>query len=145
MKKVFLLVALVLGSTAAQAASDYDKCIEELGDSMAAMKECAYRDFQTEDAKLNVAYKNVKNLFAELSRTETGYPFDTYKQLSQRLVAAQKAWIAFRDTDCELKTESIGGTLEGLEITGCQTEMTKERTEFLQKLEKAHRPVHSQR
>ncbi len=134
MKNVLVMAMLLLGTSVSFANSDFDKCIEELGEDMASMKECAYRDFQVEEKKMHAAYDKLIDLFKTLGKDEEQNGFAFYKELYQRLIDAQLAWVFFRDAECELHAESIGGSLEGLEVTGCMTRMTEQRTEVLVKL-----------
>ena len=49
-------------------------------------------------------------------------------EILKRLVAAERAWIAFRDANCDLvSTSMLGGTGEGNAFGQCVYEMTKAR------------------
>jgi uncharacterized protein YecT (DUF1311 family) len=86
----------------------------------AEMKACAERDYKIADRKLNQVYRQ---LIAEVSGEE-----------KQRLIAAERAWIGFRDASCKFEAaQALGGTLEGLLFTGCLAEMTGDRTSDLEK------------
>lgn len=87
--------------------------------STAEMKKCADDDYRVADRKLNQVYQQ---LTPKIQGEE-----------KQRLIAAQRAWIQFRDTSCKFESaEALGGTLEGLLFTNCLTKMTTNRTAELQ-------------
>jgi uncharacterized protein YecT (DUF1311 family) len=50
----------------------------------------------------------------------------------QRLQAAQRAWIAFRDLDCEARAGSRGGSFHPAALSHCLEILTDERTKALQ-------------
>lgn len=83
------------------------------------MKKCADDDYQSADRKLNEVYQQLTPKVQGEER--------------QRLIAAQRAWIQLRDTNCRFESaEALGGTLEGLLFTNCLTKMTTNRTAELQ-------------
>ena len=48
------------------------------------------------------------------------------------LVAAQKAWIGFRDAECAFAVSSTeGGTIYPMEFTLCEQDLTEKRTAAL--------------
>ncbi|HEY1797798.1 MAG TPA: lysozyme inhibitor LprI family protein [Stellaceae bacterium] len=82
---------------------------------------CADQGFRKADAALNQVYARLK-----AGTTEP----DSLK----RLVDAEKAWLAYRDRECELETEdSIGGSIHLMEIAACYREKTVARTTELKK------------
>ena len=51
------------------------------------------------------------------------------------LLASQRAWISYRDAQCELEGFSMrGGTAEPLMVSSCLETLTKQRTEELKRL-----------
>lgn len=117
-----ILVLLVSLVTTNSFAASTEKC-DKNDESTIGMKMCAGSDFNDADAQLNLEYKKiVKNLKQD--------PSDEYnKEILNRLVKAQKAWIAFRDAECDLQaTEMLGGTGEGLVTLGCLQNLTQKRT-----------------
>src|SRR5262245_24058654 len=80
------------------------------------MNQCAYDDFQKADAELNRVYQQL------LLKTDR----------EEKLKAAQRAWVAFRDADCEYDaSDSAGGSLEPLLRYSCYETATKTRTNQL--------------
>jgi uncharacterized protein YecT (DUF1311 family) len=85
------------------------------------INECAYKDFQKAAAVLNQIYAKL--------RARTTAP-DSLK----RLVAAEKAWLAYRDRECDFETEdSIGGSIRPTEMAACYQEKTVAHTAELKK------------
>lgn len=132
MKKIVVILTLAFGSWVH--AFDMDKCLSQNGEHMLGMKECAAMELEEADKALNLSYKKLKSYFDEKKKEEGKDRFGHYTQLSERLIKAQRAWILFRDADCALSADSIGGSLEGLEITTCKTAETLQRTEKLERL-----------
>jgi uncharacterized protein YecT (DUF1311 family) len=54
-------------------------------------------------------------------------------EILKRLVAAERAWIVFRDADCDLQsTSALGGTEEPVVFGKCRYTMTKARVTALE-------------
>ena len=54
-------------------------------------------------------------------------------EILKRLVAAERAWIVFRDADCNLQsTSALGGTAEPVVFGHCRYAMTKARVAALE-------------
>ncbi|RCJ21994.1 hypothetical protein A6770_05050 [Nostoc minutum NIES-26] len=80
---------------------------------------CAQLSYQSADKKLNQAYQQ---LLPKLDRSR-----------KQKLIAAQLAWIKFRDTSCEFeKSEYEGGSIAPTIYFGCLEKTAKQRTQQLQ-------------
>ncbi|MBD2682147.1 MULTISPECIES: lysozyme inhibitor LprI family protein [Nostoc] len=83
------------------------------------INQCSNLSYQNADKKLNAAYQK---LVPKLDRTR-----------KQKLIAAQQAWIKFRDASCEFeRSEYEGGTIAPSIYLGCLENLTKERTQQLQ-------------
>ncbi|MBU7585439.1 MAG: lysozyme inhibitor LprI family protein [Nostoc sp. TH1S01] len=79
---------------------------------------CSQLSYQDADKKLNQAYKK---LLAKLSKSR-----------QQKLIAAQVAWIKFRDASCEFeRSQYEGGSIAPAIYSGCLEEATKQRTQQL--------------
>jgi uncharacterized protein YecT (DUF1311 family) len=86
------------------------------------MKQCAQIEYDKADKELNDAYKKVMTAVKA-----SGNP-----KAKDKLVAAQRAWIDFRDKDCAFEASVFeGGTIYGLIYTGCLTTRTQTRTQEL--------------
>ena len=83
------------------------------------MKICESQRLDAEDKRLN-------ELYSKLVKKND-------KQGQQKLKAAQRAWIAYRDAECDYAADSMrGGTGEGLIAVGCLANETKRRADELQ-------------
>ncbi len=110
-------VALMTGVAAAQA----EGC--RAAKTQADLDECAGADFATADAALNATFKAVTDRLHGDTETKT------------LLVAAQKAWLAFRDDECAFEAaSSIGGSIHPMIVAGCQATLTRARTDELRHL-----------
>lgn len=89
-----------------------------------AINECAKLSYQNADKKLNQAYQQL------LPTLETSR--------KQKLIAAQLAWIKFRDTNCEFERSKYeGGSIASSVYSGCLENTTKLRTQELQEFLKS--------
>lgn len=53
----------------------------------------------------------------------------------EALKKAQRAWIGYRDGQCELAGfEARGGSMEPMLVSGCLAELTRKRTDELRKI-----------
>jgi uncharacterized protein YecT (DUF1311 family) len=96
-------------------------------DSAEANLKCAEIDWKNSDAKLNEIYK-------KLSAKVKDVP-DEENFSKTQLVAAQRAWVAFRDAECELQASLDGGAHQWIIVnqTNCLADLTEERTLILSK------------
>ncbi|MEH2242001.1 lysozyme inhibitor LprI family protein [Nostoc sp.] len=87
--------------------------------TQAAINECTGLSYQNADKKLNRVYQQLLPTL-ESSR-------------KQKLIAAQVAWIKFRDTNCEFERSRYqGGSIAPTIYFGCLENITKLRTQQLQ-------------
>ncbi|MDZ8258824.1 lysozyme inhibitor LprI family protein [Nostoc sp. ChiQUE01b] len=87
--------------------------------TQAAINECTKLSYQNADKKLNQVYQQ---LVSTLERSR-----------KQKLIAAQLAWLKFRDTNCEFeKSKYEGGSIASSIYSGCLEKTTKLRTQQLQ-------------
>jgi uncharacterized protein YecT (DUF1311 family) len=86
----------------------------------ATMNQCAGQENKAADKELNAVYQQIT---ARLK----GEPAS--KKL---LVSAQRAWIGFRDAECEFSASGVkGGSMYPMIYSSCITRVTKDRTEAL--------------
>jgi uncharacterized protein YecT (DUF1311 family) len=82
---------------------------------------CAGKDYQAADKKLNKIYGK---LMAAADATD--------KELLRK---AERAWIAFRDAQCEYQASgSSGGSIHPMEVAGCYEALTEAHTKQLEQL-----------
>ncbi|MCB8888329.1 DUF1311 domain-containing protein [Halomonas malpeensis] len=86
--------------------------------TQANMNRCAGQAYQTADSDLNEAYQTLIEPLEGDAR--------------QALVTAQRAWIAFRDAECDYAAQGVaGGSAEPMVRNQCLTTLTRERTRTL--------------
>jgi uncharacterized protein YecT (DUF1311 family) len=82
------------------------------------MSQCAADDYARADAALNEVYRE---LMANLGASRR-----------ERLIAAERAWITYRDAHCRSETApSEGGSMHALLYDACLTDVTRRRTQEL--------------
>ncbi|WP_455922299.1 lysozyme inhibitor LprI family protein [Pseudomonas putida] len=124
--RLLLLAALFAPAAALAATAPRLDCAN--ASTTVAMTQCAALDADAAEAKLNAAYKA---LVKQLSQPDTAT--DNYTRMRQKLQTAQRAWITFRDADCEAVYQvNITGTLRGLAALGCKRQRAEQRTRELQ-------------
>ncbi|MED5205071.1 MAG: lysozyme inhibitor LprI family protein [Pseudomonadota bacterium] len=97
-----------------------------------AMNRCAVLEFQESDAELNAQWKLTA---AEMKRRDADRIDDGRPGYFETLLAAQRAWIAYRDTHCTAEGYyARGGSMESLLVSTCMTDLTKQRTRDLRDL-----------
>lgn len=108
----------------------------DCGNAMAQfeLNACAYKEYEHADAAMNAQWKitsaRMKERDRELDRSTDNRPgyFDT-------LLAAQRAWLTYRDKQCASEGYTMrGGSAEPMVISGCQTQLTDARTKQLKDL-----------
>ena len=138
MKNIFFSVVILTASFqlfADEAKSKLDECLNTANSNM-AMKQCIYDEAQFQDQRLNEAYKK---LMDRLKKDQS----DDGKEVVSRIIAAEKAWIAFRDATCSVEgIDMMGGTGEGGIVGECVGNMTKERVDYITTLDKHLSEVH---
>jgi uncharacterized protein YecT (DUF1311 family) len=92
---------------------------------------CADREYVQADTELNAAYKQA--LAAVRSMDEEVKDLgEQYVGAADALKRAQRAWIGYRDGQCELEGFSArGGSMEPMLVSGCLASLTRKRTEEL--------------
>jgi|GEM_PF-5263047 len=88
--------------------------------TQADMNYCAALTAQEADDKLNEVYQDLRAAI-------------TNETQEQRLIAAQQAWISFRDSDCEFYQRRYdGGSIMPLMYSSCIADRTEQRTKELE-------------
>jgi uncharacterized protein YecT (DUF1311 family) len=108
---------------------------EDCGDlPQQPMNRCLYRAFQQADAELNAQWKLVAEAMkardADLDRT-----FDKQPGHFETLLAAQRAWLTYREKQCLTESFAMrGGSGAPMILNGCMERVTRERTGQLKSL-----------
>lgn len=114
-------------SDVAKVAAQTKKCLSTSeGQSTYGMNSCFDQGYQAADRILNQYYKAVVTNLKTKTGDEEADAINA--ETLQRLVKAQRAWIAFRDSNSLLKGVSmLGGSGEGPLENAAVYEMTKSR------------------
>ena len=127
-----LCALLMLGaSTRAQDAPD---CADP--QDQYSMTYCAGVDYENADAELNRLWPDV----VAAAKSNDEYVGDQAKSMGvpttlEALRTAQRAWIAFRDAQCEYEAyEVFGGTMQPMVGSLCLVRLTNERVEVFRRV-----------
>lgn len=124
MKRYLLIIAFVSvycagGAAAKGAAPDCSKAETQM-----EMNDCSHLEYAAADKALNAVWKKVA--------VKIGAESAKRKKL---LVETQKAWIAFRDKECEFESSEFeGGTMRPMIENSCLAGLTSARTKVLELL-----------
>lgn len=111
------IITMVVSSFAAIAAAQADDC--QNASSQAALNECYGKAYKKSDTELNNIFKTLQH------RTDDA-------ELKKKLTQSQRAWIAFRDAECDMQTFG-GGSISGMAYSICLSELTTQRIDDLKK------------
>ena len=112
MRLLYLLALATIGLPTPASADDCAHAPDQQ-----AMNQCADRNYKQSDAALNVLYAQIGH------RLENSDP-----DIRKRLVAAQRAWIGFRDAECKFATSaSAGGSISPMLYAECADMLTRKR------------------
>lgn len=96
------------------------------GSTTIGITDCITSEYAAWDALLNEEYQNVRRAFGARQGGGSGL---SGEELNNSLLAAQRAWIAFRDAECSLQYDRyLGGTIRGIVGANCLMVMTASRT-----------------
>ncbi|MBY3445061.1 MULTISPECIES: lysozyme inhibitor LprI family protein [Rhizobium] len=96
------------------------------------MTSCEAARHEAADKALNVQYKKTRAVLAAIDKDLDG----DMKGAEQALVKAQRAWIDYRDAECDaFGFQARGGTMEPMLVAGCLANITDKRTKELKELE----------
>jgi uncharacterized protein YecT (DUF1311 family) len=94
------------------------------------MAACAGDSFQKADRQMNTVYAR---LLAKAQTMDKDSVTGTSDKAVDRLRKAQRAWVAWRDAECPLRSlPNKGGSIERIEWPACSAQLTEERTKALQ-------------
>jgi uncharacterized protein YecT (DUF1311 family) len=93
------------------------------------MTHCGWQEFERADAELNEIYKDA---ISQIRATGGDLPAGA-DEWEKKLREAQRAWVAFRNLNCDelIAIEWGGGTGTSLATATCRTEMTNARIQTL--------------
>lgn len=118
MRGIIVALALAGAAIAAVPAFAAETC-DRSDQTQMGMNMCAAADAEAADAKLNVVYKKLAAKSEGAEKTS--------------LRDAQRAWVAYRDKECDYETiGSAGGSIRPMEVSACVQKMTEGRTKELE-------------
>jgi uncharacterized protein YecT (DUF1311 family) len=122
-----LLAAAVLTMAGTALAQDIPGC--ENATSNVEIGNCVYAAYQKADKELNAIWPKV---LAYIDGQGEDMPADALETWKTTIVAAQKAWVSFKEQDCgAVQYEWWGGSGAGIAETTCLYSHTAQRVEDL--------------
>lgn len=116
---------IVLAATSQTAMSQDWDCTNAGDLPQQGMNYCAAQDFKKADAALNAAWSLIRK---DAIQASDG---------SDPLLAGQRAWLEYRDQQCDAESLIFeGGSLQPLIISSCRAHMSRDRTEELLLMER---------
>lgn len=130
--KKFIAMCMILTAFAVNAQASEESQDDCSGDTTAGQLECGYKKLELVDKDLNITYRET------MSKARAYYAFDSRLQTEflSRLKAAEKAWIVYRDAQCDLEaaTQGLGGSIERVVNVSCLIGETEKRTDSLKQI-----------
>ncbi|MGU3389580.1 lysozyme inhibitor LprI family protein [Sphingomonas sp. M1A8_2b] len=97
------------------------------------MTRCAYEGYKRADAQMNARWRKA---LARRRYLDKSNPMPGVTTSEAGLIAAQRAWSAYRDTQCVAEGQAMrGGSLEPMIEGQCLARLTRERTAYLKRVE----------
>jgi uncharacterized protein YecT (DUF1311 family) len=119
-----LALPWVVASTAlaaeAPTSAAHTACMDKSGGVTSAMLDCIATELQRQDARLNKAYRAAMT------------PLSASRK--KQLLAAQRAWLAFRDANCQFYADPDGGSVVTVVVNDCVLSATASRAFELENL-----------
>ncbi|MDB5780140.1 lysozyme inhibitor LprI family protein [Caballeronia mineralivorans] len=108
------ILPLLIASSAAYAGKlDCKNASDQL-----RLDECAGKDFKASDAKLNEVYRALSAKTSQKGKAS--------------LQSAQRAWLAYRDAQCQFETMgTIDGSIHPMVYASCMDKLTQAQTKLL--------------
>lgn len=124
--RALLFLALLLASLAnAEEAADLD-CENAL--TTRDMEQCIAIESDKAEAALNQTYQR---LVKQLTHPDTEH--ENYTEYRKKLLDAQRAWIKFRDADCDaLYALNSSGSMRNIVYLSCKQQRAEQRTKELE-------------
>ncbi len=128
MRRSLLAVPFLFAVAGPAAAEDAQPdCADKANN--AELTECVWVAYKKADAELNAVWKQV---IASIMPEEGYLPADAAKTWKDDLLASQRAWITFKDKDCDaVSYEWYGGSGASMAVGYCLYGHTVRRTDDL--------------
>lgn len=113
---------LPICSASEEKKDEYTACRDKADDNYYEMDKCIGVELKRQDNRLNLNYKNAMKSLDEAGQASR----------EKKLKDAQKAWIIFRDKNCNMEASyAEGGRLENIIYGDCLIRLTRERADIL--------------
>ena len=120
---------LLLAAAAADPAVDCENAMAQPD-----LNTCAYQEYERADAAMNVQWTLTVAAMKEQDRA-FDRSYDKRPGYYDTLLAAQRAWLKYRDKQCANESYAMrGGSAEPMLFSGCMATMTAARTAELKTL-----------
>jgi uncharacterized protein YecT (DUF1311 family) len=117
---VLLLSSALLEPGQSPYSSGYAQCQDDSEGVTLEMHECIGKELELQDARLNRAYRVLRSEVSQERR--------------RQLTGVQRAWLQYRDANCDFYADPAGGTAASLSAHACVLRMTAERAVELENL-----------
>lgn len=95
------------------------------------MNVCSQQDYEKADKELNAQWAKTKKVMADWDAELDA----ENKGAIEALVGAQRAWIQYRDNQCDAVGYSVwGGSMYPMIVSSCLADLTRKRTEELKSM-----------
>lgn len=137
MKQIVIAAVAVLAVVQARAQSPEDfsavdaklNACSDHNPNNYGVSNCTMAAKATADQRLNDIYGGLVNV---LKHPKGPDDVRDNAEILKRLIAAERAWVAFRDAECNYQSSvALGGTGEGYAYAACLYKQTKERVKVL--------------
>ena len=108
----------VLAAGETEMSHEYSTCIDKANGANPGLIDCAAAETKRQDARLNENYKRLMSKLTE--------------ERKKALVEAQRAWIRFRDANCNFWDDPAGGQSAAVTAKECILTMTADRASELE-------------
>ena len=130
---IALTILLAMQATAANPDMVCDRDRADAGMTV-AMNLCAQADYNAADRALNEAWDLISKAYKRSDATMSARPNSGEDRSSAfaKLLAAQRAWLTYRDAECEVAADRYrGGTMRPMAKYACLERVTRDRTRQL--------------
>ena len=132
MRSTLYLIAAAAALIAGAAQAQEKDC--KYPQTQADMTSCEQDRYDTADKALNEQWKKTRSQMADVDKNLQ----EKDRGGEKALLTAQRAWISYRDAECEAEGfQARGGSMEPMLVAGCLANLTEQRTKELKSLSDA--------
>ena len=113
-----IAMPMVAQAQDANLTKQYQTCMDKSDGVTQAMVECIDAEVRRQDARLNKAYQELMT--------------DLTTPRKKQLQDAQRAWLKFRDSNCDFYYDPEGGTIARVNAVTCMMNLTASRAKELE-------------